>query len=232
MERVEVTEGVRSLPSPGGSAPFNVCPCLSTFKVNVCTIASSCYSVFMVFNDASFGNMYHFPCSLYKCLWAPACSCCVQCWKCTDMVLGTGGLAQSCRTLCDPVEGSVPGSAVHGIFLARILEWVAISFSRGSSQPRDWTQVSCIADRCFTVWATPLIYDFHGIMVFARPSGYSFSAFKEPIPSTSSFSIGSHELHCSLSLHTLPWATEFTPGVLNTTLSRWLPILYFYIRPL
>ena len=47
-----------------------------------------------------------------------------------------------------------PGSSVHGIFQARILEWVAISFSRGSSWPRDWTQVSHIAGRLFTVWAT------------------------------------------------------------------------------
>ena len=45
-------------------------------------------------------------------------------------------------------ETSPPGSSVHGIFQARVLEWVAISFSRGSSQPRDQTQVSCIAGRC------------------------------------------------------------------------------------
>ena len=57
-------------------------------------------------------------------------------------------VAQSCLTLCDPIDGSLPGSAVHGIFQARILEWAAISFSRGSSQPRDRTQFSCIADRC------------------------------------------------------------------------------------
>ena len=63
-------------------------------------------------------------------------------------------VARSCPTLCDPVDGSLPGSAVHGIFQARILEWAAISFSRGSSQPRDRTRGSCIADRCFTVWAT------------------------------------------------------------------------------
>ena len=44
--------------------------------------------------------------------------------------------------------------AIHGIFQARILEWATISFSRGSSQPRDRTQVSCIADRRFTIWAT------------------------------------------------------------------------------
>ena len=42
-------------------------------------------------------------------------------------------VAQSCLTLCDPMDGSLPGSAVHGIFQARILEWTAISFSRGSS---------------------------------------------------------------------------------------------------
>ena len=45
--------------------------------------------------------------------------------------------AQSCPTLCDPMDYSPPGSSVHGILQARILEWVAISSSRGSSQPRD-----------------------------------------------------------------------------------------------
>ena len=56
--------------------------------------------------------------------------------------------------LCDPVDWSPPGSSVHGIFQARILEWVAIALSRGSSQPRDQIQVSCIAGRCFNLWAT------------------------------------------------------------------------------
>ena len=46
-------------------------------------------------------------------------------------------VAQSCLTLCDPMDCSPPGSSVHGILQARILEWVAISFSRGSSQPTD-----------------------------------------------------------------------------------------------
>ena len=63
-------------------------------------------------------------------------------------------VAQSSPTLCDPVDCSLPGSSVHGILQARILEWVAISFPRGSSQPRDWTQVSHIAGRRFTLWAT------------------------------------------------------------------------------
>ena len=63
-------------------------------------------------------------------------------------------VSQSCLTLCDPIDCSLPGSSVHGILQARILEWVAISFSRGSSQPRDQTQVSCILSRFFIVWAT------------------------------------------------------------------------------
>ena len=58
-------------------------------------------------------------------------------------------VSQSCPTLCDPVDCRLPGSSIHGIFQARILEWVAISFSRGSSQPRDRTEVSCIVGRRF-----------------------------------------------------------------------------------
>ena len=54
-------------------------------------------------------------------------------------------VAQSCLTLCNTMDCSPPGSSVCGIFQARILEWVAIPFSKGSSQPRDWTCVSCIA---------------------------------------------------------------------------------------
>ena len=60
---------------------------------------------------------------------------------------------QSCRTLFDPMNRSPPGSPVHGIHQARILQWVAVPFSRGSSQPSDPTLVSCIAGRFFTIWA-------------------------------------------------------------------------------
>ena len=59
--------------------------------------------------------------------------------------------AQSCPTLWDPMDCSPPGSSVHGISQDRILEWAAISFSRGSSQPRDRTQVFHIAGRFFTI---------------------------------------------------------------------------------
>ena len=63
-------------------------------------------------------------------------------------------VTQSCPTLCDLMDCSPLGSSVHGILQARILKWVAIPFSRGSSRPRNWTQVSCIAGRFFTNWAT------------------------------------------------------------------------------
>ena len=61
---------------------------------------------------------------------------------------------QSCLTLCSPMDCSLPGSSVRGISQAGILEWVAISFSKGSSQSRDQTQVSCIAGQLLTIWAT------------------------------------------------------------------------------
>ena len=63
-------------------------------------------------------------------------------------------VTQSCLTLYDPMDCSLPGSSVHGILQARILEWVVIPFSRRSSQPRDWTCSSHIAGRFFTIWAT------------------------------------------------------------------------------
>ena len=61
---------------------------------------------------------------------------------------------RSCLTLCDPKDCNPSSSSVHGILHVRILEWVAIPFSRGSSCTRDWTQVSCTAGRFLTIWAT------------------------------------------------------------------------------
>ena len=63
-------------------------------------------------------------------------------------------VAQLCPTLCNPLYYNLPGSSVHGISQVRILEWVAISFSRESSWPRGRTHVSCIVGRFFTIWAT------------------------------------------------------------------------------
>ena len=59
-------------------------------------------------------------------------------------------VAQWCPILCGPLDCVLPGSSVHGILRARILEWVAISYSRGSSQPRDQTEI-CIAGKFFTI---------------------------------------------------------------------------------
>ena len=79
-------------------------------------------------------------------------------WFCLDICPGVRLLdhmcvliAQSSPTLCNPMDCSPPGSSVCGITQAKILEWVAISFSRGSSLPRDRTQVSYIAGRLFTI---------------------------------------------------------------------------------
>ena len=61
--------------------------------------------------------------------------------------------AQLCLTLCDPMDCRLPGSSARGILQASILEWVAMPFSRGTSQPRDRTQVCLIAGMFFTIWA-------------------------------------------------------------------------------
>ena len=76
-------------------------------------------------------------------------------------------VAQLCLTRCDPMDCSLPGSSVHGIFQARVLELIAISFSRGSSRPRDRTWVSHIVDRRFTIWATRVV-------IFIYSLGHSY----------------------------------------------------------
>ena len=76
---------------------------------------------------------------------------CISEHRCSLVLNEVSEVTQSCPTLCDPMDCSLPGSSVHGILQARMLEWVAISFSRRSSQPRDRTWVSCIVGRRFTV---------------------------------------------------------------------------------
>ena len=75
---------------------------------------------------------------------------CLRHWQTNSLPLSYQGSpaclgAQSCPNLCDPIDHSPPGSSVHGILQARMLEWIAISFCRGSSQPRDRTCVSCVS---------------------------------------------------------------------------------------
>ena len=83
---------------------------------------------------------------------------CSMHWECSKQKILLSQKSESevtplCPTLSDPMDCSLPGLFVHGILQARILEWVAISFSGESSQPRDQTQVSNIAGRLFTIWA-------------------------------------------------------------------------------
>ena len=85
-------------------------------------------------------------------------------------------VAQSCLTLCDPMDCGLLGPSVHGILQAIIVDWVAIPLFRGSSWPRDRTQVSWIGVRFYTLWATRVyIYLFHFWLcwVFVATGGLS-----------------------------------------------------------
>ena len=78
--------------------------------------------------------------------WPMRCVCvCVCVCVCARACVHTRSVTQLCLTVCNPLDGSLPGSSIHQILQARILEWVAISFSRRSSWHRDWTHVFCIS---------------------------------------------------------------------------------------
>ena len=81
------------------------------------------------------------PCSLSTnvCVRVRVCVC-----ACVRACMRVCVRAQSYLTLCNPMDCSTPGSSAHGIFQARIPDWVAVSFSRGSSQPRDQIHISCV----------------------------------------------------------------------------------------
>ena len=87
---------------------------------------------------------------------------------------------KSCPTLCNPMDCSLPGFSIHGILQARILEWVAISFSGGSFWPRDQTRVSLIVGRHFITWATREVLTwylwlkmFPGTLVAGKKSAFN-----------------------------------------------------------
>ena len=87
-------------------------------------------------------------------------------------------------TLCDSMDCNPPDSSVHAIFLARILEWIGIPSSRGSPQSRDWTQVSCTAGRCFTIWVTR-----GACCLYKRPEAIAWTHVDKPNRSKSNVHI-------------------------------------------
>ena len=121
----------------------------------------------------------YFKSFLYYLWYLIQCTCRVNSlstmWKVKVLV------THSCPTLCDSMDWSLPGFAVHGILQARIPEWVAITFSRESSQPRDWIRVSRIAGRLFTIWATREVQCKHFInsCQFAVHSSFAFFELSE-----------------------------------------------------
>ena len=110
-------------------------------------------------------------------------------WKVKGKVL----VAQSCPIFCDHVDYSLPGSSLHGIFQARILEWVAIPFSKESFWPRGQTWVSCIAGRFFTVWATREALNHWTAREFSIP--ICLMRVISSNGSINNFSLSSHRAH-------------------------------------
>ena len=108
-------------------------------------------------------------------------------------------VTQSCLTLCDPMDCGLSGSSVHGIFQSRVLEWIVISFSRGSSRPRNQTRVSRIAGRCFTVWATR---EAHGKITVST--------------TVQSFSLNKWPSYCSKALNSRIWGKKMLILVIFT----------------
>ena len=130
-----------------------------------------------------------------------------------------------------PMDCSPPGSSVHGILQARVLEWVAISSSRGSSQPSNWTQISHISGRLFTDWATrkrmiplkkrhvcpqttfrlklQLVHGFQAANPHCQIWTYKYLQLHKAIPMSLSFSLTHTQTHtcthpiCSISLENL-----------------------------
>ena len=132
-------------------------------------------------------------------------------------------VAQSCPTLCDPMNCSLPGSSLHGILQARVLEWVAISFSRGSSRPRDRIPVSCIPGRRFNLWATteahlPFIYS---------PSPSTASTWQLPLTHSKNLTILLIDASCKWNHAAFVFYKWFIS--LSTISSSFISVIYFRI---
>ena len=124
---------------------------------------------------------------------------------------------QWCRTLCDPVDCSLPGFSVHRILQARILEWVAMPFSRGSSQPRDWTWVYYVSyiGRWIPLEPTgkPNMSPIHGFPGCSDSKTFAFNAGDVGWIPGSGSSPGGEIIHSSILPRRIPWTEE--PGGLQ-----------------
>ena len=148
--------------NPGNHLPFAISIALSFLEYHMIGIIhyvdfTDCFSFFLVTcisgSSMTFHGLVNFiALQIFHCLDIPHFIYLFTYWRTSWKK--ESEVAQSRLTLCDPMDCSLPGSSVHGIFQARVLEWVAIAFSRGSSQPRDQTQVFHTAGRHFTIWAT------------------------------------------------------------------------------
>ena len=126
------------------ACPKNYCYCLKilySFHVKILSCLLSHLFFHMYVLTLKISMWAHQSCHLHK-------------FNCVCILV-----TQSYLTLCDPMDptwphGSLPGSSVHGILQARILECIALPFYSGSSKPGDWAQISCIGGRFFTIWAT------------------------------------------------------------------------------
>ena len=126
---------------------------------------------------------------------------------------------QSCPTLCDPMGCSPQGSSVHGIPQARILEWVTIPFSRGSSWPKHWTQVFCTAGRFFTIWAIgddPNQVYFNTFQYWNQVYFYITAAYRILVVACKLFSFGMWDLVPWPGIEPRPSALEAGAWSLNT----------------
>ena len=104
-------------------------------------------------------------------------------------------VTQLCLTLCDSMDCSSLGSSVHGILQARILEWVTMPSSRGSSWPRDQTQISHIAGEFFTIWVTGEAMAMKAVAMTAPPSWPNHLA-KVPSPKIDPLGLGFNTRIC------------------------------------
>ena len=139
--------------SPGSGSVCHI-SALENYPFHIILLESCCNSLRVMYLHKSFGIFLHgkFVYFMHLFLHSNKCVCvCGVCNVCVHM------LAQLYLTLCDPMKCGRPGSSVHGISQARILEWVAISYFRGTFQPRDQIHISCISYSCrqiFYLWAT------------------------------------------------------------------------------